>query len=123
MPKGPSHSALLTPGFWRRHRVLTVGFVLALVLVLLFGLRLIVAAHYWSQPAHTDRPIEGWMPVGYVAMSWDVPREVLAETLGIEPGSQAHKSLATLASERGVGVEVLTAQLLAAIAAHREGAP
>jgi hypothetical protein len=103
-----------------RHPFLVAGFLLALALTLFFALRLGMGALMWT--AEPDAAIEGWMPVGYVARSWDVPRDVLAEAIGIPPGSAPRQSLARIAEERGESLEELIARISAAIAAHREGA-
>lgn len=101
----------------RPRHLLIAGFVLALVLVALFAARLTFGVIYWN--ANQSRPIEPWMPVGYVARSWDVPPETLAEALGLEPGALPRRSLERIASEQGLPVEVLIARLEAAIAGRR----
>jgi len=106
---------------WRRHPVLVSGFALALALALFFALRIAVSMVYWSDPAQRDPVIEGWMPVGYIARAWDVPREVLAEALDLAPGAAPRQSLARIAAEQGVSVEVLKARLALAIAEQRAG--
>lgn len=98
---------------------LVAGFVGACLLVVVFAIRLTFGAWYWS--SHADQAIEGWMPVGYVARSWDVPRPVLAEAIGLAPGDAPRRSLSAIAAERGEPVEALIARLEAAIAAHRVG--
>lgn len=96
---------------------MTAGFILALVLVVFFAARLTFGVIYWN--ANQSRPIEPWMPVGYVARSWNVPPKTLAEALGLEPGALPRRSLERIASEQGEPVEVLIARLEAAIAGHR----
>lgn len=98
---------------------LIAGFVFALVLSGFFAFRLIVSTSYWSD--NRDRPIEGWMPIGYIAQSWDVQRDTLARAINLEPGAFQHKSLAHIAEERGEPVEVLITRIESAIAhARRE---
>lgn len=92
---------------------------LALGLVLVFALRLALG----PDPNARDPQIAGWMPVGYVARTWDIPPPVLAEALGLPPGSAPRRSLRSLAEDRGEPVEALIARLHAAIAAHRAGGP
>lgn len=99
--------------------MLTAVFVLALALTVVFGLRLALSTYYWS--SHRDRAIEAWMPVGYVARSWGVPRELLSAAIGIDPASSPRQSLARLAEQRGESVEALIERLEATIAAHRGG--
>ena len=105
---------------WREHRALLLAFVLALALMLFFALRTVVSTIYWSNPARRDLAIEGWMTPGYVARSWRIERDVVAEALGLVPGER-RVSLAELAAERGVPLSEIEAALLEAIAAARAG--
>lgn len=104
----------------RLHRILRTGFVLALALTLLFAVRITLSAVHWNDPENSDAPIEGWMPLGYVARSWDVPRETLADALNIEPGTVARRTLDRIADDQGLPVETLILTLQQAITAHRE---
>ena len=99
--------------------LLRAGFVLALGLTLFFGARLTLGAIYWSN--HRDQPIEGWMPLRYVGRSWSVPPEVIAEALGIEPGTLPRRSLSQIARDRGIPEAELIARIIAAIAQARGG--
>lgn len=103
-----------------RHPWLLAGFLLAFVLTGFFAIRLIASTIYWSE--NRDRPIEGWMPIGYIAQSWDVPRDRLARAIELEPGAFQRKSLAHIAEERGEPVEVLIARIETAIADARNRA-
>lgn len=105
---------------WRRHPWRFSGFAIMAVVTLFLALRICLATFYWSSPTSREMAIEGWMPVGYIARSWDIPRETLAEALGIEPGSAPRRSLASIAAEQGVSVEELTARISLAIAQHRD---
>lgn len=99
--------------------LLRAGFVVALGLTLFFGARLTLGAIYWSN--HRDQPIEGWMPLRYVGRSWSVPPEVIAEALGIEPGTLPRRSLSQIARDRGIPEAELIARIIAAIAQARGG--
>lgn len=100
-----------------RHRLLTLAFGLALVLALAFGTRVATGWLGWTWVS--DPPIADWMPMGYVARSWDVPREVVAEAAGLTVGSAPGRTLAQIAAERGETPAALIARIEAAIAAHR----
>lgn len=104
---------------WRNHRAATAVFVIACLAVLFFAVRLAVFTIYWSDPAHRDLPVEAWMTPGYVAMSWDVPKEFVADTLGLDPEAGGRRSLETIAAARGVAVSALIADLEAALADFR----
>lgn len=109
------------PYLWRHHRVALIGFALALVVALVFAVRLTLFSIYWSDPAHRDQRIEGWMTPGYVARSWEVDPEVIRSVLlppeGAAPGSRP--TLERIAEAEGIPLEDLVARLEAAIAEAR----
>jgi hypothetical protein len=105
---------------WARHRWLLIGFVATLALALFFGARALVLTLYWSD--HRDEAIAGWMTPRYVAMSWDVPPEVLGEALALErDGSGRRMTLVEIADAKGTDLRTLEAELEAAIVAFRAG--
>ncbi|MFC3164822.1 hypothetical protein [Ciceribacter thiooxidans] len=107
---------------WREHRVLLLAFVAASALALFFAARFAFYVVYWSAPEHRDQPIENWMTIGYIARSYDLPREALAEALGIGPlGSGRRPTVEQLARDRGVKPEEFRAEIDRAIARLREG--
>ena len=95
----------------------------ASLVALFFAARLVVFSVYWSDPARRDAVIEGWQTPGYVAMSWKVPRPVIADALGLEEGERARVSLDQLAKERGVSTTDLIRDLEAAIHDFRSDTP
>lgn len=107
---------------WRKAPWLMSAFALALALTLFFGSRMIIGAIYWADPRHIDQDIAGWMSPGYVAMSWDVPREVMIEVLGQSPNDGGPRRLEDIAADRGVPLDTLIAQIEVAIMAHRDSA-
>jgi hypothetical protein len=106
---------------WRAHPWISGAFLAALALTLFFGTRMVLFTIYWSDPAHRDQALQGWMTPGYVAQSWDVPREALARALGplAEPGKRM--TLDRIAAENDVPLDQVIARLEAAIAAARAG--
>lgn len=103
--------------FWRENKVLVLSFVLVLGLTVFFGLGALKHLRGWD--AAVDPPIEGWMTPRYVAHSWNVPRAVMEGDLGLIRGVDGPVPLSRIAEARGVPVEVLVAEIEAAIAAHR----
>lgn len=100
------------------------GFVLALIVTVFFAGRLVLSAIYWSDPKHQDQAIEPWMTPGYVAHSWQVPKDEVAGFFDAVPGRpQQRKTLNELAQERGVPVDDLIAEFETAIAAYRAKNP
>ena len=99
-------------------RLLALGFTVALAVTLFFAMQAL--RHAGGIGPAADAPIEGWMTPRYVSLSWDLPREVVAEALGVDlGGGSGPRSLASLAEERGVPVEVLVDELETAIESYR----
>ena len=108
---------------WETNRVAVLILAGACLVGLFFAARLVVFSVYWSDPARRDAVIEGWQTPGYVAMSWKVPRPVVADALGLEEGERARISLENLAKERGVPTAELIRELEAAITNFRAASP
>lgn len=106
--------------FLRHNRLLLLAFVVALTLAAYLGTSAFRNATAFRD-APPDQTIEGWMTPRYVAHSWDVPREVMTG-LGFERGTDGPRPLSRIAEDRGIPVDVLIAEIEAAIAAHRAGA-
>lgn len=105
----------------RQHPVLFAAFVLAAALTLFFATRMVVATIYWSDPAHRDQAIAGWMTPRYVSRSWRVPPEAILPALGAMDGPMPGRRLtiAELAALRGTTPEALAADIADAIARWR----
>jgi len=100
---------------WKAHKVAATAFVVALIVALFFAARLAYFWVYWSDPSHRNQPIEDWMTVGYVARSYGVPRDKLAEAIALNPTPGERRTLSQLAAERGVATDTLKTELRQAI--------
>ncbi|OYX44271.1 MAG: hypothetical protein B7Z02_05825 [Rhodobacterales bacterium 32-67-9] len=106
---------------WRGHRAALLAFLAAAAITLFFAVRLVVFALYWADPAHRDQHPAGWMTPGYIARSWQVPRDDLVGALGLVPESGRPRTLAEIALSRGAPVGAVLAEVEAALAALRAG--
>lgn len=104
---------------WRASPVAMSLLGIATVVTVFFAVRLTVTWVYWSDPSHRDQVILGWMTPRYVATSWHLPPEIVADALGLEVEKPRRLTLDQLADERGVALADLTTALAAAIAAYR----
>jgi hypothetical protein len=100
---------------WMHHRWGVIGFGAALILALLFAVRLTVFTLYWADPAHRNQPIAGWMTPGYVARSYDVDPAVIRAALPITPA--ARSTLADIAERSSIPLPVLLTHIDDAIRA------
>jgi hypothetical protein len=100
---------------WAHHRWAILGFAGALIVALVFAVRLTLFTIYWADPAHRDQAIEGWMTPRYVARSHDVGLDVIRAALPIAPS--ARSTLNDIAVETSVPIEVLIGHIEDAIRA------
>jgi hypothetical protein len=107
---------------WRRRRGLMLATGVAALLALFFAARFLLHVFVWE--GRRDEPLAPWMTVGYVARSYDVDRDDLAQALGLDPDHPERLSLAQIAARSGRTLPEVEAQLRAAIAfARGEPAP
>jgi hypothetical protein len=104
-----------------RRAPLKLAFIVTMVLALGFALRLAIGVLYWD--ANQARTIEAWMPIGYVARSWEIPPNILAEALGVEPGALPRESLERIAAQQNLPVSEVIARLEAAIIGYQGARP
>lgn len=106
---------------WAHHRPAVVGLTLALAVALVFAVRLAVFTIYWSDPAHREQAIEGWMTPGYIARSWEVEPDVIRDALPLPSDGTAdwRPTLDTIAQGQGMPLPDLIADVEAAIAGAR----
>lgn len=89
----------------KRHPVLSLVFVLAVGLSVLFAVRMTVSAIVWSDPARIEQPPAAWMTPRYVARSWDLDPEDVARAVGIGPeGTWRAVTLEEVAEAQGRSV-------------------
>lgn len=105
---------------WPR-RLLALAFLLALGFTGVYVVRTVADAIYWNE--HRDEPIEGWMPIGYVAHSYHVPPHVLFGALGLPFAPPDHRPIAVIAREREQTVDQLAMRLRYAIVHARPPYP
>ena len=98
---------------WQRHRLLMIAFAIAATLTLFFALRMVMFALYWADPTHRQQPPEPWMPLRYVAYSWDVPPRELAAALGLQPDARMPLTIADITRMTGLSPEEIEARLKA----------
>jgi hypothetical protein len=94
---------------------LVIAFVLAALLTVFLGGRIIARAIYWEN--HQNQAIQGWMTLGYIARSWGVDSLELAALAGFgQPAEKGHpQPLIDIARDRGVALAAVIAQTEAAL--------
>ncbi len=96
---------------WQNHKLLLLAFVLAAGITILFAVRLVVVTVYFSNPAHQNQPLEGWMTPRYLAYSYDLTFEELEQMLGIDPTGVSRIHLNNLLKDQGITLKELQSRL------------
>jgi hypothetical protein len=106
---------------WRRHRLLSLAFLLAVALSVGFAVRTLHRVpRFGAQP---DLAIAGWMTPRLVGHARGIPPDVMAAALGLQPGAARGRTLDQIASEAGVPVAEIIARIEAAAAAYHAHPP
>lgn len=101
-------------------RALIAVLCAALLFVAYFGFSAAASFVYWNDERHQFQPIAGWMTPRYVAKSWQVRPEIVANALQLKLNDgTGRQSLEQLAETQGVDVGALIAALDAAIVAEQ----
>ena len=101
---------------WQTNRIALLAFMLVSGLALFFAVRFTMSVIYWNDPRHLNQPLEGWMTIGYIAQSYGVPPEKLAEELGFTRRKQGGRPLDKIAVQRGMTSQELQQQITAVLA-------
>lgn len=100
----------------RRHPVLALAFVVALGLTMAFATRFVMQVIYWSNPAHHQQPVEGWMTPGYIGRSWSLSAREIEAVAGLPPRVAGQpQTLDQIAEATGQPVAELIARVEAAL--------
>ncbi|MGR0280257.1 hypothetical protein ACUM5Y_14565 [Marinomonas dokdonensis] len=96
------------------------GFFTFLAISLWFGFTFLADAIYFNDPDHQDNELKGWMTPKYVELSYELPRPIVLEALGLpeKPGSRVR--MGKIASSQGISLEVLTERVRLAAADYRQ---
>lgn len=102
---------------WHEHKLMLIGFVLVSILTLLFFMRTVIGAVYFNN--NKDRPIEPWMPIGFIAKSYQVPSEVLVQAVGIPLDKSILRQLRRVSQETDIPYDRLVEILMETIKEFR----
>ncbi len=109
--------------FAQQNWALLSVFLLALTVALWFGVQVFLQFLYFHDPRNQDVDLKGWMTPKYVVMTYDLPRPLVAEILGLTDPSQRGRPLRRIAADLGLSMEELTTRVRAEAAEYRETQP
>lgn len=102
---------------WRRHRLLTVAFAVAIAFTAFFAVRTTVSFVFWAN--HRDEPIAPWMTVRYISNSYSLPPFVIAEAAGLTPGERDRRPIGEIVHDNGEAFDAVKARIEQAILDER----
>ncbi|MGR3322851.1 MAG: hypothetical protein ACU0DK_13065 [Pseudooceanicola sp.] len=103
----------------RLHPIAATLFALASVLLLFFVLRTALFTLHWSEESRLRAAPEPWMTPRYVAHSWQIDPQEIAEAISMPEGMERRPTLEQIARARGVPVEVVLDELASFLAERR----
>ena len=102
------------------YKLTVLGFLTSMTTVVFLSSTMLADAIYFDDPEHKDMALEAWMTPKYIALSYDLPRDVVISLLDIDLKSDKPRRLDHLADNIGVSLTELTGMVRAAAATHRE---
>lgn len=106
---------------WRRHRLLVLAFIAALLVTAFFAVRLLAFTVYWADPAHRAQPVEGWMTPRYVAHSYNLSHDVVRDVLDLDAGDGKRRTLAEITKTSDLTLEEIQRRIDEAARVQRGG--
>jgi hypothetical protein len=107
---------------WHHHKPTLLLIVLALAVAVFFALRFVIHAHDWQDIRASNPPVEPWMTPRYIAKSWDVNPDKLAQFLDIQK-TEKRPSIADIAKAQGRSVDALIAELTVFLTLQQKSQP
>ena len=101
-----SYSKLVS--FMRQNLLLVGVFTIACGVALWFLTHIALDFLYFNDPKNQDVDLRGWMTPRYIVRTYDLPRDLVLETLQIEENQQRGAPLRRIASDLGLTMDELT---------------
>ena len=98
---------------FKRHPVPTTLLAVALAGLVWFATSFVREALYFSDPAHQQQDLALWMSPRYVGKSWDLPPEVIIQTMELK-ADNAQPTLREVTADLGISLEALQLRIEAA---------
>ncbi len=100
---------------FRRHPVLFPLFLVALLAVVWFGIKATQDLMAAKTRFSADPEIAGWMTPGYIARTWNIPPEVLLDTLSLTEQPRKRMTISEIALDKGLTPPDYAAEVEAAL--------
>lgn len=100
---------------YRRHPVLFPLFLFALLAVFWFGLKTTQDMMGAKGRFSADPVVAGWMTLGYIARTWNIPQDVLIESLNLADTPRKRMTISEIALDKGMTPPDYAAEVEAAL--------
>lgn len=107
--------------FAKSHWLAITGFLLSATIALFFGFTFMANAIYFNDPKHQDEALKDWMTPRYIVLSYDIPREIVADALGLDADNKGKRiRLLDIAKAQNLTIEQLTEKIRNVAQTYRE---
>ncbi|MBV7409900.1 hypothetical protein [Maritimibacter sp. DP1N21-5] len=111
-PKRPRPA---TDRAFRRHPVLFPLFLLALLAIVWFGVKSTQDMIGMKSRFSADPEVAGWMTPRYIARTWNIPPEVILESLDLTAEPRKRMTISEIALDKGLTTPDYAAEVEAAL--------
>ena len=105
--------------FVRKHYIAVGVLTLSTAAALWFAGNLLANVIYFNDPRHQDEALKYWMSPHYMSMSYDIPRPLVSDLLGVPPDEMRGKTLGEIAALRGMTLDQLTDHVRDGVTTYR----
>ncbi len=111
-------------GPFLRQNWMPVGLLVgSLAVAMWFGVQVFLDGLYFNDPNNVDVDLKPWMTPRFIVITYDLPKPFVFDLLALDSDTERGIRLGTLAAERDMTMEELTAQVRQAAATFREDQP
>ncbi|RJE78986.1 hypothetical protein [Paracoccus sp. JM45] len=98
-------------------------FAIAIAVALWFAVHVLMNVIYFNDPRNVDVDLREWMTPRFIVMTYDLPKPLVFEFLGLQPGKDDNRPLWRVAEDLGVTMDQLTDRVRDRAEQYRETHP
>lgn len=107
--------------FAKSHWLSIFGFLISVAIALIFGFTFMANAIYFNDPKHQDEALKDWMTPRYIVLSYDIPRDIVADALGLDDDDRGKRiRLQDVAKAQNLTIQELTEKIQNIAQTYRE---
>ncbi|WP_319530733.1 hypothetical protein [uncultured Cohaesibacter sp.] len=106
--------------FWKEQPIALSALVLALCVLIFFGVRFVFGFVYFHDPAHRNEALQPWMTPKYVGMSYRLPPEIIRQVMQLEAFEGRRVKLSDVVERMDITLPELEARVRAAKSALQQ---